>query len=250
MLDVTENLVQRVEHLEAQNLLLKRGMVLFLILISVVFLTAQGTPKQSVMAEEFVLRDRAGKKRAALFLLNDDPRLELYGSNKKEKLLLLPSMLAIEDEEGRETASISTLVDAGMMRLGSPSHSVWLGALAKDTGVSVNLMEGDKTRLSLSTDGLITGLNILDQKEKLRIILGQVLDQDPTISVADRSGKQTLELSAGDAGPSAVLRDAGGFETHLGSTTLVNPSTGEKHQRSAASLVLIDKNKKVLWSVP
>ena len=51
-------------------------------------------------------------------------------------------------------------------------------------------------------------------------------------------------------GPVLVLDDASGFATEIGVTDLVTPATGETHETSAASVVLLGKDKKVLWSAP
>jgi hypothetical protein len=51
-------------------------------------------------------------------------------------------------------------------------------------------------------------------------------------------------------GPSLSLTDKEGFQAVLGVSSLVTPRTGETHQTSAASLVLFDKDKSVLWSAP
>jgi len=64
-------------------------------------------------------------------------------------------------------------------------------------------------------------------------------------------------LSMGDQTAAAVvspysvsLFDEQGFEATLGRTALVTARTGEKQMTSAASLVLFDKNKNVIWKAP
>jgi hypothetical protein len=49
---------------------------------------------------------------------------------------------------------------------------------------------------------------------------------------------------------SLVLSDAQGFSAVLGATDLTTPRTGETHKTSAASLVLFDKSKDVIWEAP
>ncbi len=49
---------------------------------------------------------------------------------------------------------------------------------------------------------------------------------------------------------SVGLFDEQGFETTLGRSSLVTPRTGETQMRSAASLVMFDKNKNVIWKAP
>jgi hypothetical protein len=52
-------------------------------------------------------------------------------------------------------------------------------------------------------------------------------------------------------GHSAVsITDEQGFSVILGATQLVTPRTGENHATSAASLVLLDKDKNVIWKAP
>jgi hypothetical protein len=46
------------------------------------------------------------------------------------------------------------------------------------------------------------------------------------------------------------LLDKDGFETHIGKTDLVVTKTGKTEQTSAASMVMFNKEKKVLWSAP
>jgi len=46
------------------------------------------------------------------------------------------------------------------------------------------------------------------------------------------------------------LSDGDGFSATLGVASLVTPRTGESHKTSAASLVMFDKNKNVIWKAP
>ena len=41
-----------------------------------------------------------------------------------------------------------------------------------------------------------------------------------------------------------------GFETTLGRTALITPRTGESQMTSAASLVMFNKGKNVIWKAP
>lgn len=51
-------------------------------------------------------------------------------------------------------------------------------------------------------------------------------------------------------GPQIGLQDMEGYETHIGKTDLVFAKSGKTQQTSAASVVMFDKDKKVLWSTP
>jgi hypothetical protein len=60
----------------------------------------------------------------------------------------------------------------------------------------------------------------------------------------------TLGLREQNTGPRLELRDKQGFSAVLGNTSLVVPRTGKTENTSAASLVLFDKDGKVLSSAP
>jgi hypothetical protein len=51
------------------------------------------------------------------------------------------------------------------------------------------------------------------------------------------------------SGPVTVV-DRQGYQATLGTTALVTSRTGETHETSAASLVLFDKGKNVIWKAP
>jgi hypothetical protein len=51
-------------------------------------------------------------------------------------------------------------------------------------------------------------------------------------------------------GPQLVLKDKEGYSTEIGRTELVVMKTGKQEQTPAASVVLFDKGRKVLWSAP
>jgi hypothetical protein len=49
---------------------------------------------------------------------------------------------------------------------------------------------------------------------------------------------------------SVGLFDEQGYEATLGRRALATPRTGETQMRSAASLVMFDKKKNVIWKAP
>jgi hypothetical protein len=65
------------------------------------------------------------------------------------------------------------------------------------------------------------------------------------------SGVVRMNLDGGVAGgPQIGLQDMEGYETHIGKTDLVVTKTGKTERTSAASVVMFDRDKKVLWSAP
>ncbi len=127
-----------------------------------------------------------------------------------------------------------------------------------------------KIRASLGTDLLGTpALELDDQNEKavarLAIVLGTptltlydqngkvraVLDGTPDLSLYGQNGKGRASLSVDTSGPSLVLGDENQkARAVLGHTALEATATGTVEQRPASSLVLFDRDGKVIWKVP
>jgi len=65
---------------------------------------------------------------------------------------------------------------------------------------------------------------------------------------AETSGR--ARITFGKDGPTLTLEDAKGYSTIVGVTQLEKQASGEAHAASAASIVLLDKDKKVIWQTP
>jgi hypothetical protein len=101
-------------------------------------------------------------------------------------------------------------------------------------------------------------LALYDDKGKTRATL-----DDGEINFENSAGKLSAQLGnstvmvAGDGNSGAVMApgivgafDEQGFSATLGVANLQTPRTGETQKRSAASLVLFDKDKNVIWKAP
>jgi hypothetical protein len=88
-------------------------------------------------------------------------------------------------------------------------------------------------------------------------------DGDPTLGLTSADGKSfilgTSALGFVDSAnipvatfgrDSLFISDDQGFAATLGVKDLVTPRTGETHKTSAASLVMFDKAKNVIWKAP
>jgi hypothetical protein len=126
-------------------------------------------------------------------------------------------------------------------------------------------------RAALGVDKDGTGLFLWDAAGKIRAALEVVADE-PQLVLYDSAGKQSAALSiykgvpglglfdsagnpratldVGADGPGLTLSDQEGFEATIGTTDLGTTRTGESHKTSAASVVLFDKDKKVIWQAP
>ncbi len=102
-------------------------------------------------------------------------------------------------------------------------------------------------------------LTLYDEKAQTKVMLdsNDISFLNAKGSLGGQLGSGLLTV-AGDGGTSGAMMvpgqmaifDAEGFSAVLGVTTLGTPHTGETHRRSAASLVLFDKNRNVIWKVP
>jgi hypothetical protein len=129
-----------------------------------------------------------------------------------------------------------------------------------------------RARLSMNAT-LNPEMILLDEKGKIKLKLeggiGQAADIGGFVSVFDGLGQERGMLSA-DTYAGGVLSlsevkgssftllkpgevtvsDTQGFKAAMGTQELVTPRTGEEHKTSAASLILFDKDKNVLWKAP
>lgn len=74
---------------------------------------------------------------------------------------------------------------------------------------------------------------------------------DPSLSIVGADGSGGAGITFGEGGPGLTIEDGKGFSIVAGTAQLKAPAGGEGHQHtSAASVVLLDRNKKVLWRAP
>jgi hypothetical protein len=70
------------------------------------------------------------------------------------------------------------------------------------------------------------------------------------VSITGRNELVQVTLDTFIEGPQLVLKDKEGYSAEMGRTDLVQTKTGKEEQTPAASLVLFDKGRKVLWQAP
>ena len=119
--------------------------------------------------------------------------------------------------------------------------------------------EKGKKRASLdggNTFGF-SGLTLSDQEERVRGYFIEASAFGANLALQDEQGHLQTILGGGEVtvlgnvtARGVHVEDVDGFAATLGVTDLVTPRTGEKHKTSAASLVLFDKGKNVIWKAP
>jgi len=80
--------------------------------------------------------------------------------------------------------------------------------------------------------------------------LGLTEGADRSLSLQELTKQPGIDLHVGKDQIGLMVEDRDGFSAVLGSADLVTPRTGETHRTSAASVVLFDKDRNVIWSAP
>lgn len=116
-------------------------------------------------------------------------------------------------------------------------------------------LEGKPTINLIGRDGSMAivypaGVMLTDRNQKVRLTFSSDIEEGPNMRLFDSQQNARVQLRADKEGSSLRLRDSEGFETLIGGGELRFPKTGEKRIKSAASLLLVDKDGKVLWSAP
>jgi hypothetical protein len=214
-------ILARIERLERQNRMLKRGALAVVVSAAALFIASLGlmgqttTPKKTpapkaakpapaapatpppvvlpanIEAQSFILKDANGRVRAELYMDGEGPSLKLL------------------DQSGASLVSLSLRDGAPggpFLLLSDPQHHA---------GLSMSVAQGEGSQLSL---------------------IGERADIQAHIGVTPDG--TTMELS-----------DKDGFTASIGSGVQA-AKNGQVKKTSAASVTLFNKDRKVLWSAP
>jgi hypothetical protein len=143
------------------------------------------------------------------------------------------------------------------------SMNILTGAAPGVPAVAQLVLFDEKGKKRVMLDGGNTwgfsGLSLYDEQERARGYFTETdsLGLGATLMLQDEQGHLQTRLKGGEVmaldnvtASRMQVDDAEGFAATLGATDLVTPRTGEKHKTSAASLVLFDKDKNVIWKAP
>jgi hypothetical protein len=142
-----QSLTDRIEKLEGQNRLLKRGGLTLLLLPLVLIVMGQARPSDTLEAHSFVLRDSSGIKRAELVMLNAHPTLRFFDTHGRTRIAL-------------DGSSDSPDFGSRIWMAGEDEKSrLSLGLVGKYPFVLVNDTEGFSSQLGNTPDlvGIRTG---------------------------------------------------------------------------------------------
>lgn len=123
----------------------------------------------------------------------------------------------------------------------------WMGTIGKGSELVLgNVSAQPMMRFIVSTDA--SDLHFFGSR-KSGMNLG--LDSGkPEISLMGADGSGGARITFEENGPTLSLEDAEEFATVVGATQLEKPANSGARQRSAASIVLLDKDKNVIWQTP
>ena len=208
----------RLAKLERENRRMKKIGIVAVVFASVLFISGQAKTNKVVEANEFRLVDDSGKVRANLFSIAG-PHLYFYDEAgipvvTLSATSLSPASLRPSLTLGKIGTRESASLDAGETALPSPSPSLSLGGTGPDSRV-------------LLSGGGVTALSMLGSGGSLRV-----------------------DVDGHPGGASVTVNDKERYSGVFGRSDLVLARPGKKERTPAASVVLFDKDMKVLWSAP
>lgn len=217
----TQTLARRLDRVERENRRLKGAGVVALALVAAMVLMGQATGSKVIEAERFVLKDKDGKVRAELGLSG--------GVFADSRMILKPDAphLSFYDEKSKPHIRLSF-----------------------DRHIS-ELLLGDKERghvsLSLHEQGF-AGLDLNPMVERKHSISMAAFRSGTRLSLST-GGKTRVQMWGTEEARVTVYDDLGARAV-LGQIDLEETKTGIVEKRPASSLVLFDKDDKVIWSAP
>ncbi len=216
----------RLVRLEKQNRRTKQIGAVALILVTSLLIMGQGSPKKSIEANEFILKDGSNNVRARLSVQEplDAPEMVFFDEKGRPSLELHGGYVS----QGQESAK------GGGVALFDSKNNERASFLVDDNGAYLRLSD-------------VTGsATTLLRENAVLVRRGSVLIEDGALVAHSEDTKATAIV----AGGSIEASDEQGFLARLGTGELVTPKTGETHKTSAAALVLFDKEKNVIWRAP
>lgn len=269
---MNDNLRLRVDHLEKQ---LRMWRLVFFSVVAVFALFAAAPRIPGVVeGTAFVLKDPDGHKRglfhidhtgsATVELLDragtpvlwlsegrPDPELASPKRSPSPNLTILGSegpTVMLSGEQDRASLSLGRLhrVNASLTASESTGASLNLENPAPHNAFAI-ISAADEASVELehAKGGAVHLVSSETESSFEAYLCRSRQDKKPGCVPAPK-----LTAAVRSEGSSLQLDDADGFQTQVGISDLITPTTGAKTKTSAASVILFDKSKKVLWSAP
>jgi hypothetical protein len=242
----------RLRRLERENTWIKGAVVAIAVLFAINLLVTRPRTFGRLSAQEFDLKDSNGQLRAKLAMLPEGPGLELYAASGEERASLVG---AAEDAELNlylpVTASAASMAGVNLFEGTKPIASLSGGP--SSTKLRLDSVEGTVgASLTVGRHLALLGLEGYPDKDTdlgsattpRAACLKPEAEQKrpPTIGVmmcVDAQGRPTIALD-----------DRDNEMTVLGVAPLADKKPGTLLGSTAASLALLGKDGRVLWSAP
>jgi hypothetical protein len=230
---------QEIQFLQHRLLQLERrervlmGLILSGVTLIIALVTSLNTraASQSVIlrGQGLQILDQKGRPRIELRVDNGSPSINLSDDTTKAGVSLdfidkAPS-IAMRDSTGNARATLFLLPEGSPMLLLADAHRKVAVTISAIGGVGHMDLDNTVTNEFLSVDS-------------------------GHIAMRGDANKHDSLVLIGGYSPSLKIQDADGYSTTLGSTNLPNSTTGAVTKRTAASVVLFDKDGSVIWSTP
>jgi hypothetical protein len=251
-----EELERRLQSVEKQNRRLKQLGAVLLVFGTLFIVMGQAPSKKTVEANEFILRDESGNVRARLAMAGMLPEMVLFDEKGNTSARMNGGISAqnrggsiiLFDSRGQERESFTVLQDGPALALedskGKNRGIFGFSESRNNTLLAVFDMDGHPRGQFAGGNNGAT-LELYDSKQALRGIFTGGENGAGLVLVDAKGSVQT-----GLTGSSIGVFDDQGFEATLGIKDLGNARTGETRKTSAASLILIGKDKNVIWKAP
>lgn len=208
----------RMKRIENENRRLKRLGSPILVIVGATTVMAQAPARRVVVADEFDLRDSAGRNRAVLQFVKGEPTFTLFDAAGHARATLTNDAIVFTDSNDRDRALLGSAFSSTYQQVSGKMQII-------DEGPALEFFGTDKKPL-LFLSGISQG------------------------AALQMAGPNAVRLESGPNGPSLWLTDAQGFQTAVGSVSVKTPTTGLSGRTSAASMVLFDNSGKSIWRVP
>lgn len=243
--------LERLDRFERQNRRLKQAALAVLILFAAAFMMGQARPTRTTEANKFVLRDADGRVRAELSMFADRPTLTFRDAKGFPVASIAGAddpFLTLNRAGSNEQVELLSSKDHYGLALYGKTVRAGLAVTKGSPGLDI-FDEAGKERAMINLAGGDPSFVLFDANGRRRAVL-TAFDGSPYLWMTDDKEKQRFSLGIEAKGPNLTLSDDEGFQTEIGNADLVTPETGESHKTSAASVVMIGKDGKVIWRAP
>jgi hypothetical protein len=163
-----QSLTTRLEKLEKQNRLFRRGGLALLLSASTLVVMGQAQPSRTIEAHDFILKDANGNKRAELELLNDNPMLALFNTKGEAAVRVSAGGYAFYGATGVMTLNANSLSFQD-----HEGHYVLLSNGSDGYLTLSSLKQGTEGTISLVRNPDRLSLNVIDS-QGFKTVVGNV----------------------------------------------------------------------------